>query len=129
MRACLLLSLALSLLPAWVAAAPPVATARELAARVDALARSGARDDSIRRPLAIAERALREAAAARARADHEAGARDEALALAALELAEARLRLVRERALLIAAEARRHEAARELARDAAHGAEPADMPR
>ena len=130
MRAWLLFSLALSLLPtSTAAAAPPIPTARELVARVEALARIDALDATVKRPLAIAQRALNDARAAHARGAHEAAGRDEAVALAAIELAEARLRLVRERALLRAAEGRRREATRELARGAEPDARPTSTPR
>jgi hypothetical protein len=76
----------------------------DLAARIEALGRVPALEDGVRRPLELARAALQRSAAA---SDAATKARTEGLARAAVELAEARLRLNRERMLLRAAQARR----------------------
>jgi hypothetical protein len=75
----------------------------DLQGRLDALWRLPALDDSVRRPLELARAALERSRAA----DAATKLRTEGLARAAVELAEARLRLTRERMLLRAAQARR----------------------
>lgn len=90
------------------------ASTKELSTRISALRRSEALDDSVRRPLELAESAL-ERASTRAQAHDVAGTeRARQVASAALELAEARLLLLRERALERAARARREDAAARL---------------
>ncbi len=98
MRLCLLLLFAVSL--ATVSHAQDV----DLAARVEALWRLPALEDGVRRPLELARAAL---ARSKAAPDAATKLRTEGLARAAVELAEARVRLARERLLLRAAQARR----------------------
>lgn len=121
MRTWPLLALALAL-PCTALAGPPAPApasepgASETAARVEALSRVEPRDDGVQRPLAIARRALDSAREARARGAGDEAERHDRLALAAVELAEARLRWVRERALREATARRRREAEQALAR-------------
>lgn len=96
-----------------VARAEPSVGLDELAGRLSALERIEALDQSVVRPLLLAKEALARARAAALRGDDLARARAEELAGAALELSEARLGLVRERALLKATAARRQLSERE----------------
>lgn len=120
MRAWLWLSLMLALPHTVAADAPPESSPGdgmvETTARVEALVRAAPRDDAVKRPLAIAQRALEKVREARARGARDDAARAEQLALAAIELAETRLRLGRERALREATARRREEAEHALAR-------------
>jgi hypothetical protein len=84
--------------------------AGELRERLQALARSEPLDASVERPIELAKSALARAIDRTSRGDAEGAARAEKIARAAVELAEARLSLLRERALLRAAQARRREA-------------------
>jgi hypothetical protein len=76
----------------------------DLAARVDALWRQPGLEEGVKRPLELARAALQRSKDA---TDAATKARTEGLARAAVELAEARMRLTRERMLLRAAQARR----------------------
>ncbi|MDB4975763.1 MAG: hypothetical protein JWN48_4104 [Myxococcaceae bacterium] len=99
------------------AASAPASTPEltELAARIQALERIEPLDDSVQRAVDLARAALERAQASRVAHDADAEARTRQLARAAVELAEARLRMLRERALFVAVQARRQVAAAELA--------------
>lgn len=126
MRRLLVPALAISMLVPSASKADPPVEHREIAARVSALARIDALDDSVLRPLDVAKQALARAARDEAAGRPDAVARDVALAHAAVTLAEARLRLVRERALYQAAAARRRAGEADRARaDAALAREQA----
>lgn len=84
--------------------AQPSPAGEDLRARVEALWRLPELDPSVRRPLELARAALDRS---RTAADDATKARTEGLARAAVELAEARMRALRERTLLRAAQARR----------------------
>lgn len=87
---------------------------RALRERLAGLARLEALDDSVRRPVELASQALERANERTRAGDVQGGERARAIALAAVELAEARLRLLRERALQRAARLRREQAIDEL---------------
>jgi len=82
----------------------------ELRARLVALERVEQLDASVRRPLELAESALGRAKQRAAAGDEEGASRARRIAGVALELAEARLRLLRERALESGSAARRRTA-------------------
>jgi len=107
---------ALSVLPAALHAQAVADPAEALRARLAALDRLDALDDSVARPVALGRAALDRAEARRTKGDDAGAGRAEGIARAALELAEARLRLLRERALLRAAEARAGSARADVAR-------------
>jgi hypothetical protein len=86
----------------------------ELRARIAAIQRTEPLDDSVRRPLDFAKAALERSRASRVVGDAVSEQRTRQLSRAAVELAEARLRLLRERALFAAARARRNVATAEL---------------
>ena len=92
---------------------PPAVT--ELATRLQALERVDPLDDSVRRPLEFGRAALERARASRASGDVQAELRTLRLARAAVELAEARSRLLRERTLFLTAQARRNTSTAEQA--------------
>lgn len=117
-RLLLTLSAVCIVVPSALRAEPSLART-ELAARIEALARIDGLDESVARPLETARRALAQAGSDDAAGRPAQAARDEALAVAAVSLAEARLRLVRERGLTNAAAQRRKAAADDRAR-AAH---------
>lgn len=117
-RLLLTLSAVCILAPSALRAEPSLART-ELAARIEALARIDTLDESVARPLETARRALAQAGSDDAAGRPAQAARDEALAVAAVSLAEARLRLLRERGLTNAAAQRRKAAADDRAR-AAH---------
>ncbi|MDB4989120.1 MAG: hypothetical protein JWN04_4298 [Myxococcaceae bacterium] len=79
----------------------------ELSTRIQALERNDPLDDSVRRPVDFSKAALDRSRASGALGDAAAEARTRQLARAAVELAEARLRLQRERALFALVQARR----------------------
>jgi len=93
---------------------PASAEQTELRARIVAIERSGPLDDSVRRPLDFAKAALERSRASRVVGDGASETRTRQLSRAAVELAEARLRLLRERALFAAARGRRNVATAEL---------------
>jgi hypothetical protein len=84
----------------------------ELRVRLRLLQQSAQLDDSVRRPVELAKSALERASSRGALGDTSGELRARQIAAAALELAEARLTLLRERALWKAARARRLEAER-----------------
>jgi hypothetical protein len=85
----------------------------ELTARLTALLRLERLDDSVRRPLDFARAALERSRMSHGLGDLASEQRTRQLARAAVELAEARLRLLRERALFTATQARRNLATAE----------------
>lgn len=87
----------------------------ELRARIEALGRGQPLDDSVQRPLDFAKAAVERSRASRAVGDAASEARTQKLARAAVELAEARLRLLRERSLYLSARGRHDGASAELA--------------
>lgn len=111
--ASLVFALALSSLAHAQSTAGP---ADELRARLDGFARVEALDASVARPVTLGRAALDRAEARAAKGDRDGSSRAEAIARAALELAEARMRVLRERALLRAAEARTHAGKADIAR-------------
>ncbi|HEY6882372.1 MAG TPA: hypothetical protein VI299_30280 [Polyangiales bacterium] len=86
------------------AMAQPSSPEEDLSARIEVLWHTPELDQSVRRPLELARAALQRWQAA---TDDATKTRTEGLARAAVELAEARMRALRERALLRAAQARR----------------------
>ena len=78
----------------------------ELASHLQTLERAEPLDDSVRRPVEFARAALERARSSRAAGDTQAELRTLRLARAAVELAEARSRLLRERTLFLATQAR-----------------------
>jgi hypothetical protein len=84
---------------------------RALRERLAGIARLEALDESVRRPVELATQALERAAQRNSAGDVSGAERARAIALAAVELAEARLHLLRERALQRAARQRRTQAA------------------
>jgi hypothetical protein len=78
----------------------------ELRARIEVTERARPLDDSVQRPLDFAKAALERSRASQVAGDSASAKRTQKLAHAAVELADARLRLLRERALFSAAEAR-----------------------
>jgi hypothetical protein len=87
----------------------------ELRARIEAIQRGEPLDDSVQRPLDFARAALERSRASHAVGDGASETRTQKLARAAVELAEARLRLLRERSLFLAARARHEGSSAELA--------------
>jgi type IV secretory pathway VirB10-like protein len=86
----------------------------ELRARIVAIEHAEPLDNSVRRPIDFAKAALERSLASRAVNDQSSEQRTRQLARAAVELAEARLRLLRERALFLAAQTRRNVSTAEL---------------
>jgi hypothetical protein len=82
----------------------------ELRARLVSLGRSERLDDSVRRPLELAASALERAKQRAAAGDRDGAMRAEGIARVAVELAEARLRLLGELALSRGSRSRRHAA-------------------
>ncbi len=97
------------------ASEPPAqaAAATDFGARLRALERVESLDASVQRPLELAKAAAARADGRRQQGDEAGARRAEQVASAALELAEARLRLSRERSLLQATAARRVAASEE----------------
>lgn len=87
----------------------------ELRARIEAIGRGEPLDESVQRPLDFARAALERSLASHVVGDTASEARTQKLARAAVELAEARLRLLRERSLYLAARGRHEGASAELA--------------
>lgn len=87
----------------------------ELRARIAVVERAEPLDASVQRPLEFAKAALERSRASRQVGDPASESRTLKLSRAAVELAEARLRLLGERALFSAAQARRNVATAELA--------------
>ncbi|MEY4513418.1 MAG: hypothetical protein RLZZ450_5540, partial [Pseudomonadota bacterium] len=105
--------------------APPVESAEalantmtaeqnELRARIEAIRRGEPLDESVLRPLEFAKAALERSRASHAVGDTTSETRTQKLARAAVELAEARIRLLRERSLYLAARARHTGASADL---------------
>jgi len=86
----------------------------ELRARIEATQRAQPLDDSVQRPIDFARAALERSRASHVVGDTASEKRTQKLARAAVELADARLRLLRERALFSAARARRNVATAEI---------------
>jgi hypothetical protein len=86
----------------------------DLRARIDAIRRSEPLDESVERPLEFARAALERSRASHAVGDTASETRTQKLARAAVALAEARLRLLRERSLYLSARGRHDGASAEL---------------